>query len=51
MYENVRKEKEELVGKIAAMETETRSVREQLISGQETAAAAAKVCRYSSGKE
>lgn len=43
MYENVQKEKEELVGKVTATETETKSVREQLTLSQETNAAAAKV--------
>lgn len=43
MYESVQKEKEELVGKVAATETETKSVREQLTLSQETNAAAAKV--------
>lgn len=43
MYENVQKEKDELVGKVAATETEAKSVREQLTSSQETNTAAAKV--------
>lgn len=46
MYENVQKEKEELVGKVVATETETKSVREQLASSQETVATTAKVYSY-----
>ena len=48
MYENVQKEKEVVVGKMAALEVETRSIREQLASSQERCAASAKVCMIKS---
>ena len=44
MYENVQREKEALVGKLAAVETEAKSVREQLASSQESCSTAVKVC-------
>ena len=43
MFENVQKEKEALVGKVAATETEAKSVREELATAQETSTAAIKV--------
>ena len=45
MYENVQKEKEALVGKMAATETEFKAIREQLASSQESSAASAKVSK------
>ena len=44
LYETVLKEKEDLVGKVATLETETKTVREQLTSERDSAAALAKVC-------
>ena len=44
MFENVQKEKEALVGKMVATETDAKSVREQLVASQETASSSAKVC-------
>jgi hypothetical protein len=40
MYENVQREKDSLVGKVAAVEAEAKSLREQLASSQESCAAA-----------
>ena len=47
MYEGVQREKEVLVGKVAAVETEAKVVRDQLASGQESCATAVKVCAQS----
>lgn len=44
MYEDVQKEKEALVGKMAAVEIEVKSLREQLVSSEESCSAATKVC-------
>lgn len=44
MFENVQREKETLVGKMAAAEADVKSVREQLNSSQESCSAATKVC-------
>lgn len=46
MYENVQREKEALVGKVAAIETEAKAVRDQLASSQETCATTVKVHAY-----
>ena len=43
MYENVQREKEALVGKVAAIETEAKAVRDQLASSQETYTTTVKV--------
>ena len=45
MHKSVQKEKEGLADRVAVMETEAKSLREQLASAQETAAIAAKVCQ------
>lgn len=43
MYENVQKEKDTLVGRLATMEAEMKSVRDELASYQESSTAALKV--------
>ena len=43
MYENVQREKDSLVGKVASVEAETKSLREELASSQESCGAAVKV--------
>ena len=45
MHKSVQKEKEGLADRVAVMETEAKSLREQLASAQEAAATAAKVCQ------
>ena len=50
MYENVQREKEGLVGKMAAVETEGKSVREELTTSQESCAGAAKVRSIANGR-
>ena len=44
LYETVLKEKEDLVGKMATLETESKTVREQLTSEKDSATSLAKVC-------
>ena len=43
MYENVQREKDSLVGKVASVEAEAKSLREELASSQESCGAAVKV--------